>query len=260
MSSYVGAIWHCRYFWLSMVQLDLRGRYARARLGLGWSVLQPLAMSAILCAAFHGIFQVEVAEFMPYILAGMAVWNFILGTASLGCKCFHQARSYISQHPAPMAIYPLRTVLGSGFHLLLALGVVLLVTGWLRGFSNPAALVSLVPGLVVLLVLGWALATLSGLSFVYFRDTQYLLELGFQGLFYLTPIMYDPDKMNSETLAQVMKYHPLVPCLRLLREPILYGHVPSAGTFAAAGLATLVAALAAFWLLRRFEDDIVYRL
>jgi lipopolysaccharide transport system permease protein len=260
MSTYVSAVWRCRYFWLSMVQLDLRGRYARARLGLGWSVLQPLAMSAILCAAFHGIFKVEVAEFMPYVLAGMAVWNFILGTTSSGCKCFLQARTYIYQHPAPMAIYPLRTVLGFGFHLLLALGVVLLVTGWLRGFSNPAALLSLIPGLGVLVVLGWSLATLAGLSFVYFRDTQYLLELGFQGLFYLTPIMYDPEKLDSPTLAHVMRYHPLVPCLRLLREPLLNGRVPSPATFAAASLTALVAAVVAVWMLRRLENALIYRM
>jgi ABC-type polysaccharide/polyol phosphate export permease len=261
MSSYLGAVWRCRYFWLSLVKMDLRGRYAHARLGMGWSVLQPLAMSLILCAVFRGIFHVpSVAEFLPYLLAGMAVWNFLLGTTSQSCKCFLQARTYINQYPAPLAIYPLRTALCSGFYLLLAVAVALLATGCLRGFGNPWALFSLFPALALLLVLGWSLSTLSGLAYVHFRDTQYLLELGFQALFYLTPIIYKVEALQSPRATLVMRYHPLVPCLRLLREPILDGRVPSAGTFAAAGLLTLAAALAAVWALRRLERNLIYRM
>jgi lipopolysaccharide transport system permease protein len=260
MGSYLGRVWNCRYFWLSMVLLDLRGRYARARLGLGWSLLQPLAMAAILCAAFHSIFHHPVADFLPYVLAGMAVWNFIMGTASQGCRCFLSARTYINQFPAPVAIYPLRNALGFGFHLLLGLAVVLVVTGLLRGFSNPLALVSLVPTLALLMVLGWSLSVLSGLAYVHFRDTQYLLELGFQGLFYLTPIIYHVEDLHSHTMTLVMRYHPLVPCMSLVREPILQGQVPSLATFAGAGVTTLAAALAAALTLRLLERGLIYRL
>ena len=39
-------------------------------------------------------------------------------------------------------------------------------------------------------VFGWALAVLSGTFNVFFQDTQHLAEVGFQILFYLTPIIY----------------------------------------------------------------------
>jgi lipopolysaccharide transport system permease protein len=259
MGSYLRGVWQCRYFWLSMVARDLKGKYARARLGLAWSLLHPLAMAAILCGAFHGIFHHPVVDFLPYVLAGLAVWNFVLGTTVGGCHCFLSARTYINQFPAPLAIYSLRTALGFGIHLLLGLVVVLLIAGWLRGFANPWALLSLIPSLAVLLILGWSLATLSGLAYIHFRDTQYLFELGFQGLFYLTPIIYDPKDMHSPRMALLMEYHPLVPCLRLLREPILDGHVPSPMTFTAAGVTMLAAAVAAVWTLRQLERGLVYR-
>jgi len=36
-----------------------------------------------------------------------------------GCQSFLQGEAYIRQHPAPLAIYPLRVTLGAGFHFLL---------------------------------------------------------------------------------------------------------------------------------------------
>ena len=33
MASYVGAMWRCRYFWMSLVKIDLRTRYRRSVLG-----------------------------------------------------------------------------------------------------------------------------------------------------------------------------------------------------------------------------------
>ena len=48
MSRYLAAIWKCRYFWLSLVKMDLRTRYRRSALGLGWSLLNPIAMTAVM--------------------------------------------------------------------------------------------------------------------------------------------------------------------------------------------------------------------
>ena len=48
MGSYLAAVWRCRYFWLSLVKMDLRTRYRRSVLGMGWSLLQPIAIAVIL--------------------------------------------------------------------------------------------------------------------------------------------------------------------------------------------------------------------
>ena len=34
MRDYVKAVWRCRYFWLSLVQIDLRTRYRGSWLGI----------------------------------------------------------------------------------------------------------------------------------------------------------------------------------------------------------------------------------
>jgi len=130
MSAYVGAIWKCRFFWLSLVKMDLTSRYRGSVLGICWSLLHPIAMTTILCVVFKYAFKMDVKAYAPLLFTGLTFWGFFSSVVVQGCGCFFQGESYIRQFPAPMAIYPLRTVLGSAFHfaigLLLAIGIALL--------------------------------------------------------------------------------------------------------------------------------------
>jgi lipopolysaccharide transport system permease protein len=259
--TYLSAVWRCRYFWLSLVKMDLRTRYRGSLLGIGWSLLQPLGMTAIICAAFHRIFDMPLSELGPYVLIGYAFWSFFVNVTLAGCNCFRQAEPYIRQYPAPLAIYPLRTALGFGFHFLLALGLALVLTGLLRGFWAFAPLLSLVPTAVLLVLLGWSLAAFGGLVNVHFPDTSHLAEVGFQGLFYLTPIMI-PEKIWQQHafLNQLYRYNPLVFFLNLLRDPIMHGHYPHLRDFQGACLTVLVIAVFAVLLLGRLERRLIYHL
>jgi ABC-type polysaccharide/polyol phosphate export permease len=335
MGSYLSAVWQCRHFWLSLVRMDLRTRYRGSLLGIGWSLLQPLAMTAILCTVFCKIFHQNIYFFGPFLLSGLACWSFVLNATLGGCACFHQAEAYIRQYPAPLAIYPLRTVLGATFHFLLALGIVVVLAGAFLGFANPVSaranngraqgaakaggtapeealgcakplsadptegaaqgaakasgtaqetekasgaakqppnanerfglanpfiLLTLVPTLVLLMVLGWSLAVLGGLANVHFPDTKHLLEVGFQGLFYLTPIMYPPSMLEGRFIAQYLNFNPLTSFLKLLRDPIVEGQMPSPTTFGIAAGTTLLVAGVAVFSLTRLEKRFIYYL
>src|SRR5205085_12622087 len=107
MIAYLRSIWRCRYFWLSLVKMDLRTRYRRSVLGLGWSLLHPIAMTIILCVVFATLFQAKIQEYGPFVLAGLATWSFIVSSTTQGCQCFFTGESYIRQYPSPLAIFPL---------------------------------------------------------------------------------------------------------------------------------------------------------
>src|SRR2546421_5014753 len=103
MGSYMAAVWRCRFFWMSLVKMDLRTRYRGSVLGLGWSLLNPIAMTVIMCLVFHHIFHVEVVEYAPYLLAGLGCWNYILTVSLPGCMCFFLREGFILLQPAPLA-------------------------------------------------------------------------------------------------------------------------------------------------------------
>ncbi len=223
MISYFGAIWKCRHFWLSLVRLDLRTRYRRSVLGLGWSLMHPICMTAILCVVFHKLLGMDIIDYAPHLLGGLAVWNYIVGSASQGCASFFQGESYIRQCPMPLAIFPLRTVLGATFHMLIQLGVVIVFVAGLgiaglREF-HWLPLLHLIPALAMLFVFCWSMAIIAGLTNVYFQDTQHLTEIGFQMLYFATPIMFKAKLLEEHGLGWVVEYNPIVVFLRLIRDP-----------------------------------------
>jgi ABC-type polysaccharide/polyol phosphate export permease len=262
MGSYLAAIWRCRFFWLSLVKMDLRTRYRRSVLGMGWSLLHPIAMTVILCVVFCRLFHKSVHEYAPFLMAGLACWNYILTVTVQGCHCLFQGEAYIRQYPAPIAIYPLRNALGGIIHFLIALAVVVALAVGLNGIHHPLALLSLVPTIVLLFLFGWAMSVLAGFANVYFQDTQHLCEVFFQILFYVTPIIYEPAMLKDRGMSWLVDWNPLVPLLDLVRDAILQpgGKVPTAGMFGFASLIVLAVCGAAALTLTRFQRKLIFRL
>jgi lipopolysaccharide transport system permease protein len=257
VTAYLADVWKHRHFWLSLVRMDLQARYRRSMLGIGWSLLHPLATTIVLCFAFYKVFNVPVRDYVPFLLAGLAWWGYITGAIGRGCQCFVEAEGYIRQHPVPMAIYPLRTALGAMIHFLIALVLVLLLTWWFKGFGNLQALPVVAAGLALLLVFGWSAALVAGYVNTVFRDIQHLTDIVFQVVFYLTPVMYPPEVMARSDLSRVLRYNPLTYLLQIVRDPLVAGQVPSWKSYSVAAASTLVATLLAALLLGRLQRKVV---
>jgi ABC-type polysaccharide/polyol phosphate export permease len=262
VADYLRAIWKCRYFWLSLVKMDLRTRYRRSLLGIGWSMLNPIAMTAIFCVVFYKVFAAGdgIGMYAPYLLAGLASWQYLTGVTLAGSQCFYQGESYIRQYPAPLAIYPLRAALGGMVHFLLALVVVLALVWTLRGPGNLPYLWVLLPSLILLAVFGWALALLAGFATVHFNDTKHLIEIFFQILFYATPVMYKAEMLDGSALKWLVWCNPLLPFLNLIRDPILFNRLPPLTTIATASAITLALTAAASLTLTRLERRLIFHL
>ena len=97
MLAYLGSIWRCRFFWLSLVMMDLRTRYRRSFLGMGWSLLHPILMTIILYTVFRNItMDPQNADiFAPYLLAGLATWGFITTGAVAGSEFYYIANTQL---------------------------------------------------------------------------------------------------------------------------------------------------------------------
>ncbi len=160
MLSYIRDLWECRYFWWALVKNDLRARYRRSILGIGWSLLRPIALTALLCVVLQRVFhRPDWRSCAPELLAGLLCWDYVVAVTRHGCTCFFHAEAYIRQHSAPLAIYPLRVAMGETIHFLLALGVVVVVACWQSGLANLPALLTLPLTLGLFFLFAWSLAS-----------------------------------------------------------------------------------------------------
>jgi lipopolysaccharide transport system permease protein len=243
MTHHVRAIWQFRYFWLSLVRLDLRNRYRRSVLGIGWSLLNPLAMTVVFCVVFSGIMaQGDWRLYAPFLIAGLAVWDFLKATAIQGCDSFIRGEAYIRQCPLPYGIYPLRTTLGTLIHFAISMVVVVAATALVMETWTPVTIFwSVVPGLLMLTVFAFAVATLTAFAHVYFHDTKHLIEVGTQLYFFMTPIMYARTVLDRQGLGWVADLNPVTVFLDIIRDPLLTGVPPTPDQLTVAGVLTLAA-------------------
>lgn len=256
---YAASIWRLRHFWGSLVWMDLEARYRQSLLGLGWSLARPLAMTFVLTIIFSHLFSKPPREYAPFILVGLTCWQFLTESVLNGCHTFARSANYIRQNPLPLAIFPLRTALCAGFHALVALVLAVGLCWALFGFGNVSALPSLIPILAMMLALGWCLALIAGMANTYFPDTQHLLEIGLQLLFYLTPIMYPASLLQQLPLGKwILLLNPCHHLIEAIRLPVLHGTPPSLGIHASLTATLFVACLVAIGSLRWLNRTLVF--
>ncbi len=262
MTEYLSGIWRLRYFWMALVRNDLRSRYRGSILGIGWSMLHPIAMTAVLCVIFGPMMGQPLRDFAPYILTGLTFWNFAMAAVTQGCHCFFQGETYIRQYPAPLAIHPLRTILGAGYHFALGLVLALAFTWCFKGPGNLSVLLTLVPTLILLFVVGWSLTVCAGVANVMFQDFQHLIAVGMQVLFYMTPIFWMPEQLCVQRpyLVWLVQMNPFAMLLELVRQPLLYGQLPSTWAVGMSAATALAAVTAASLALLKFEKRMIFYL
>jgi lipopolysaccharide transport system permease protein len=152
-------------------------------------------------------------------------------------------------------------------HFLIALAVVIGMAFLFRLFdpiaplvAYPAALLSLVPTVVLLFLFAWSAAILTGFANVFFQDTQHLCDVAFQMLFYMTPVCYEADLLRNKNLGFLVDFNPLAAFLELVRQPILYGTVPSLFTYLTAVVTVVFLAGCAALTLARKQHTLIFHM
>jgi lipopolysaccharide transport system permease protein len=264
MPGRLAIVWQFRHFWLALAGLDLRVRYRRSVLGLGWSLLNPIVMTAVFCVAFASwLGNGDWRTAAPYYLCGLAVWEFVKQSAVQGSQTFLRNEPYIRQSPLPMGIYTLRTSLVTAIHFLITLCVAIAAAGVLHPSDSLSALYALwavLPATVLLIIFAWAVTAICAVANVFFHDVRHLAELGFGICFFLTPIIYPKDRLTERGLGLIADANPVVAFFDVIREPILTGVPPTAALFAKAFGVTFIAVVIALAVIVRFERRIIFHL
>lgn len=258
MNGYLSGIWEARYFWLHLARAELKYKFRRSRLGLLWTMINPLMLMLMITVVFGNLFGISMKYFGSYVFSGILIWDFIHGAALNGCNSLLGSESYIKQFRHPMSIYPLKTTLVQLATFAIAVQALYIWTL----FSNPTnlwlCLLTLPITLICLFLLGWPIAILTASINIKYRDFAQLLALVLQLLWYMSPIMIKPEMFKTQALALLFEYNPVTHLLNLIRAPLLDGRLPSPIDFAyVIGLAVILSSLA-IWRMYRVEKSLVF--
>ncbi len=80
-----------------LVVRDIKLRYKRSVLGIGWSLLNPLLQFLVFYAVFRWIIPVNVPDFAIFLLIGILAWNWFQSSLISGCVAITDNASLIRQ-------------------------------------------------------------------------------------------------------------------------------------------------------------------
>jgi ABC-type polysaccharide/polyol phosphate export permease len=236
--------------------LDVVCQYRRSRIGPFWEAINVAVLVGGLSVVTTGIFGGSIADKIGYIGLGLIVWSAISSLVMEGCSTFVRHSGQIHMTNIALDLYVGRTVFKTliTFSHQLALYLVGVALGFVAfGWASLLAL----PGLVLLLLNGYWIATGMGLLCARFRDLEPIIRNLLQLLFLVTPIFWHHDQLSGRYRFFLVDYNPLYHFIALIRMPLL-GDIPPAQSYLVAVATTIAGYIFAYVVYRRMRRQLAF--
>lgn len=226
MDSVIAVAWANRPLLWSLVRRDLQNRYAGSLAGMGWALIQPLAMLAVYGVVFEYVFKVRTSlatQDQPYVLfVAVALWPWLAFQegVSRGVQAIQNNAAIVKKVSFPLELLVLGSVTASFIVHLTGFAIVLTMLALWGMHLHYSALPLVMVGLFALYMLTIAVVYVLTALQVYLRDVEQVVAQVLSALFYLTPILYSTATVPSWMKA-AMQWNPLVHVIDPLRDALL---------------------------------------
>jgi lipopolysaccharide transport system permease protein len=209
-----------------LVIRDLKVRYKSSVLGFAWALVTPLMYLTVFYFLFKVSFSLAIPRFGPYAFTGMLVYTWFQSSVSQASGAITDNPELIKWPGFAAAILPIVTVTTNLIHFLFAMPLLMLFLIFDgTGTHNAVFLLPIVVAIQFVLTLG--LGYLVAAGNVLFHDTQHVVAVLLQLLFFLTPVFYDAS-LVPERYQSIYRLNPMVHLVEAYRAILLDGAWPGA--------------------------------
>ncbi|MEM6258895.1 MAG: ABC transporter permease [Planctomycetota bacterium] len=254
-------LWGYRDLFILLTLRDIKVRYKQAALGIGWALIQPVAMSLILFVFFGLLMgmdaKVAPTPYLIFVLAGVLPWALFESAVTASSGSVVANASIVRKVYFPRLIVPLAATGAPLVDYAIGFAVLLLAMALLG--VPPTGSILLVPVMIASLLIGvFGVGILMSAITVAYRDFRHLLPFMLKLLFFLTPVIY-PVTIIPEAYRWLLSLNPVGGTIAGLRSAIL--GTPIAYTdwliSTSIGLIALLAGLIYFQRVEKRFADIV---
>lgn len=250
-----------RFRWVtySFVRSTLLLRYRRSFLGFLWSLLNPILNYIVVGVVFYLLSRGSTPNYFVYMFTGSAIFNLISVTANTSPHIMIANEHYIKKIYLPKSIFILNGILFELLNFVFSL-TALVILGLAWGKLTLSWTLLTVPFvLFFILLLNFGIASFLSVTSVFFRDFVHITPIITQATFFATPILYELDLVPSE-YHSLMKFNPFFHVVKCFREPFYSGQLAGPINYAVLILGSLTIFFLGFWVLKKNENRIVFRL
>jgi lipopolysaccharide transport system permease protein len=239
---------------------DLKARYRGSILGYFWSLANPLLLLAVYTLVFTKFFPTQVVTPYPlFLFSGILPWTFFAAAVLESTNSISANAGLIKKVMFPAEALPIVVVLSHLVHFALAVPILLAAIGAFAalGKIQPNATILLAPVLMLLqtLFVAGVAMTVSSAS-VLFRDLRDIISNLMQLGFFVTPIIYLLDKVQSRALRALLRINPMTPFVVAYQDIFFFGRIPSLSDTVLILFYSIASLLTGFFVFDRLRDTL----
>ena len=256
----LATLYRYRQLLAALTARDLKARYRGSILGFFWSLANPLLLLGVYTLVFTRFFPQQVVTPYPlFLFAGILPWTFFSAAVLESTNSIAGNAGLIKKVMFPAEALPLVVVLSHLVHFALALPILLVAMAMYAAMGQVtiSPTIALTPFLMLLqtiFVAGVAMTVAS--ASVLFRDLRDLVTNLMQLGFFITPIIYLIDRIDSRLLRALLRLNPMTPFVVSYQDVLFFGRLPAMSDALLMVAYALVSMIGGIFIFGRLRDTL----
>jgi ABC-type polysaccharide/polyol phosphate export permease len=247
-------LWH---IWVRLGLQDVRHKFRRSTVGPAWIFLNLGVLIGAIGVIYGRLLGQDLHEYIPYLTAGLVIWQYLTSSISEGAHAFVNSEGYIKQISLPIYVYLFRCMVNVAVTGAISFPVFVIVA---LAYQVPIGIGTLwvLPGLLILMASTLCLICILAHLHARFRDVAPMASVAMQMAMYVTPIMFPAEMLRSRRMTWVVDFNPLYHMVEIVRRPLVAAQPAAMENYAAAALVLVVLMAGAAGVIAYYRRRIVF--
>jgi ABC-type polysaccharide/polyol phosphate export permease len=227
-----------------------------SRLGKWWPTIGLAIRIAFVGSIFGLVLGSRPGDYVPWLATGWAVWAMISSSLTGAASSFASSKGMMLALAMPKQAFVVKVIVKEFLLLVqnsLLVFLVVIVTGTRIGFE----LLLIVPGLILTTVFLYGLGLILAPLVARFKDFGPFISSIVGVMFFVLPIMWKPESIESELAHLILGLNPLYHYLQIVRLPLL-SEVPTDINYLLATAGAVGFLVIGLIVMNRTRNKIVY--
>ena len=233
---------------------DVKQRYIRTLLGPLWIIISTGIWVAVMAFVMASLFGQPVAHSLPFIAAGVSIWNFIGGIMTESCSLFPVNASLLQAINLPITVHVLRFLIRNVI-LFAHNFIILLLVFFICHIGLHLNTLWVIPGFIILLLNSFWVTFFLSLTNLRFRDIQQIIATSMMILPFVTPIFWEKSFLQKHHW--IANINPFYHFVEIVRAPLLGQTVPLLSWGVTLGF-TVFGLLGVLWMFSKYKHRIIF--
>ncbi len=203
---------------------ELRAERARSYLGFLWWVIEPAMNMAIYYLVFAVVLKTSQADYVPFLLVGLTLWQWYKSCVSHGGYAIWQQLPLIRQVKLPARVFPSVQILADTVKFFFILALLLIIL-WTAGYAPDRTYLALPVVLAIEFIFATASAYLVAAVMPFVPDLRFVIEQVLQLVMFLSGVVF-PLGSVPPRLQSWFALNPIVELVSAGRDILMYHRWP----------------------------------